>query len=242
MKFLTKTQQKVSETIMFAAIIAILVTGFLTLGFFASEPTIGHSQTEVATSTFEIQQTITAESSFSTEPADVTMNGSIAGITGGTASGTTEFVVLTNNAAGYFVEIDFYDNGTPEAMAGDLSGSQAIRDYTSSTNIPTYGFTPDAGAQFAYTVTSDSPSDTASNFIHNGAACANAGGQSSGSAAGSCWMAPSTTPYEIVNRGATASVGATSTLTFYVDVPSNPVPIPAAETYTATATLTLFLP
>ena len=209
------------------------LVGFAVL-FGVLEPRITHSQED--TSEFIIQQTITAESSFLVEPADVTMAGDIGGVTGGQATGTTQFVVLTNNAAGYYVDIAFFDNGTPEAMIGDVTASEAIVDYEGDvTGEPSFGYTTSASAQLAYTVTSSSTLDTDQSFLNDGSAC-NAGGVQ----AVPCWKAPDTAPFTIVQRNTEAGTGATSTVQFNVTVPSGATPTPVADTYTATATLSLY--
>jgi len=224
----------------YALLVASLGVVFLFFTHSVVEPQISHSQ-ELASSTFTIQQTITAENSLTIDPADVTMVGSINGLTGGQATGTIDFGVVTNNESGYYVDIAFEDNGTPEAMSGDNNGSQAIRDYagddtSSSTNPqPSRGYSTTTFAQFAYTVTSDSAFDTDQSFFHDGSNC-NAGVAQTVT----CWKAPSTTAFRIVERASEASAGATSTITFNVTVPNNPSPAPEAQTYTATATLSLY--
>ncbi len=209
------------------------LVGFAVL-FSILEPQITRSQED--TSEFIIRQTITAESSFLVEPADVTMTGDIGGVTGGQATGTTQFVVLTNNGAGYYVDIAFFNNGTTEAMIGDVSASEAIVDYEGDvTGEPSFGYTTSASAQLAYTVTSSSTLDTDQSFLNDGSDCNTGGIQTV-----PCWKAPDTAAFRIVERSSAAVTGATSSVQFNVTVPSGATPTPVAETYTATATLSLY--
>lgn len=225
----------ISRSTLYALISAMIIVTMLLVTYFIAEPAISRGQSDTAN--FYVRQTITGESSFLVAPSNITMSGSIAGVTGGQATGTTQFVVSSNNSAGYYVEIDFEDNGTPEAMVGDTSLSEAIRDYSASDMQPTFGYTASTAAQFAYTITSTTTTDTDPSFLNNGAACGTGGTTQT---ANTCWMAPSTTAYRIVDRTGTALTGATSTITFNVTVPSGANPVPVADTYTATATLSLF--
>ena len=222
--------------IKYAAIVAAfgVVATFFTHA--AVEPQITHSQ-ETASTTFAIYQTITDETSFATEAPNVVMAGDIAGLTGGQATGTTQFKVRTNNAAGYFVEIAFFDNGNDHAMMGNISLGDEIRNYSGDNGaLPSRGYQASpTQAEFAYSVNSSSSIDTAIAFRNGGGVCGSGVIDSF-----QCWKAPSTTAYEIARRTGPATTGATTSVQFTVSVPSGATPAPNSETYTATATLSLF--
>lgn len=216
-----------------AVIAALLGVALIALSFFVVEPRISHGQESID---FRIRQSITDETSFSVDPVNVTMpGGGISGLTGGTATGTTGFVVRSTNTSGYSVTIDFFDNAGLYAMRGDEDGGAQIRDYAAGSGTPTLNLNASTAAQFAYSVHSSTTADTAAPFWTDNATC-NAG---TGSAAGKCWKLPGTTPVEVVDRTTAASNGATSTLFFKVHVPSGANPAPSAQTYTATATLSV---
>lgn len=224
---------KISQSLFYAVTGSVIIVMLLLTTFFAMEPRIGHA---VDSNPFRVRQTITDETSFLTQPSNVTMDGSIAGVTGGTANGSTTFAVVSNNATGYTVTIAFENNTGAHAMRGDSTGSQSIRDYGGDTGgQPSYNFTASTAAQFAYTVDSTTDGDTDQSFRDNGVSCNQAGG--TGNSA--CWKAPTTTSYTIVDRGSSATTAATSTVSFRVVVPSGSNPAVGADTYTATATLTL---
>jgi hypothetical protein len=222
-----------------AGVAAVVGMTLLITSFFAMEPRISYGQADT-TPDFRIRQTITDETSFLVDPANVSMSGSIAGLSGGAATGTTSYVVRSNNASGYYVEIDFFDNAGLYAMRGDEDGGAQIRDYGGDVGgQPSYNLTASTASQFAYSNYSSTTSDTDDSFLNNGSnTCNEIGGIQT---IGRCWKAPSTTGFRIVDRNSAAVYGATSTLYFRVVVPSNPNPIPTAQTYTATATLSVFV-
>jgi len=191
------------------------------------EPTV----TRGATNTFAVQQTISAELSFLATSSAVSMVGSLAGITGGNATATTQVVVQTNSAGGYNMTLVF--SGTP-AMRGNATGNTSLVNY-GTTSEPTYNLVASSSAIFAYTVNASTTSDLDQSFKSNGSNTCNTG---STVVANTCWMGPSTTAMMIVNRLAAATTSATTTLTFRVSVPNNPFPALQSDTYTATATLT----
>lgn len=238
----TQTLQKIVGSAGFAFVAAITIVIMAFISFIIAEPQVGHSQVD---RTFFIRQTITDETTFLVDPTDVTMAGNISGITGGNSTGTSQFVIQSNNATGYLVSIEFEDNAGLYAMRGDTTGSQGIRDYENDVaNEPSFGFaTSSAAAVFAYTVSATSSTDLDDSFVNNGAnACNEPVGGSPDYTEDICWKAPTSTdglPYNIIDRGSSAITGATSTIKFRVHVPPNASPVPTAETYTATATLSL---
>ena len=235
--------QRFTKPACFALVSSVTVVAMLMATFLLAEPTISYGQLADTSNEFTIKQVIVDETAFLVDPSDVTTSGDINGVTGGNASGTTEFSVTSNNSTGYYVEITFENNTTPQTMIGDSTASEAILDYLGDDGgQPSYGYTASTAAQFAYTVTSNTPSDTAQSFLNDSSANCNEplGSQNGTTKATKCWKEPTTTGFEIVNSSSAAFSGATSTLEFDITVPASAVPVPESDTYTATATLTLF--
>ena len=224
-----------------ALIATVVIVAVLLVGYFFAEPRVGRAQD--TSGPFTISQEIIGETSFIVDAVNTTLTGSLNGITGGTANGSTTVVVQTNSPTGYVMDIAFFNNGTPETMMGEVTGSSAIRDYAASTTgsttnpyEPSFLFsTASSAAVFAYTMSAADSSDLDQSFLNNGTICNSGGGYT----ADRCWMTPATTTFQLIDRDTDAVSGATSTLHFRVHVPNNPSPGLVADTYTATATLTV---
>src|SRR5690606_20470618 len=113
------------------------------------------------------------EISFLVTAADVTMDGSIGGITGGHATGSTYAVVQTNSTTGYVMDISFENS---PAMLGETTGSVAILDYQEVGAEPDFDFVASTSAVFAYTVNASNTSDLDPSFLDNGSACGTGAG------------------------------------------------------------------
>lgn len=142
-----------------------------------------------------------------TAPANVQMSPSLGGLTGGTATGSTAFSVVTDSAAGYRVTIQ---SSTSTAMR---SGNNSIADYVPVGAVPDFLFTTDATeAHFAY---SPQGADIAQRFQDAGSVCGVAGSDTSNR----CWDGLSTTPVEIARRGTSNHpLGETTSIIFSVGV------------------------
>ncbi len=224
---------KIITTSQYALVYAVSALMITVLMFsLVLEPTLGRAAAST-NDTFLITQEITDEISFLVPAADVTMVGPIQGVSGGYATGTTYAVVRSNSNSGYTMDISF---SNAPAMRGNTTFSTGIRDYATSSSMmqPSFTFVASSAAQFGYTVAASTTSDLDPSFLNNGSTC-NAG---AGYTANRCWMTPSTTAYRIINRSTSAPSGATTTLTFHINVPSNPSPALDEDFYTATATLT----
>lgn len=214
------------DALMVATACMVLCAIFFTL----LEPALSLGQVN---SVFTITQQIDGEISFTVPATNITMTGAIQGITGGNATGTTQAVVRTNQGNGYNMTIAF---STTTAMRGLVSGSTAIRDYGTSTAAePTFQFTASSAALFAYSVTATTSTDVEQSFLNNGTICNSVGGSST---LDRCWKGPATSTFMIINRLTPAIGGATTTIKFVVNVPSNPSPALVQDLYQATATLT----
>ncbi len=213
-------------------IAAVLIALLGVTSFFAFEPQVGRAITD----DFIVTQQITDEISFLVAAADVSMVSSIAGVTGGSATGTTMIVVRSNDSLGYNMTLHF----SSSTAMNQNGGTSYINNYT-----PTVVGTPDwtwvnnstgQPAEFGYSVSASSALDVATKFRDNGTSACNTG---SSNTTFRCWMNPSTTPETIINRtSATGNGGATTTLIFHVAVPNAPTPALSSGTYTATGTLT----
>ena len=220
----------VSHEALHAFTASALVLALLLLSFFIFEPTVGRAVS--ATTKIKQTQVVTSEISF-LATSSITMLPQIAGVTGGNSSGSSTVRVLTNNTLGYILTLQF---SSSTAMTRN-GGGGTIPNYNPTTkNIPDFTFSNEVFGQFAYTVRASTTVDLDASFKDNGTAC-NTG---AADLATKCWLNPSSTAAKtIVNRStATLSSGATTTIGFRVNIPSNPVPAVQQGTYVATATLT----
>ena len=200
--------------------VSFFLTLTLALGFVVFEPAIIRAVEDQ----FTITQTITAEIAFTTAAQNVTMNGSIAGITGGNAWGTTTSVVTTNNSTGFTMTI--VASSSPAMQR--VGGSGTISDYTPSTaGIPDFAFAVPSGSEFGYSVSASTTADLAQKFKDDGATCNTGSADTNGLST----VATST----LVTTAETPSSGATSSYYFRTLVNAGFL---AAGTYNATATLT----
>lgn len=208
---------------------SVILSAFAFIFYLGLEPQIG----QTAADQFIVTQTITEELSIKTPATDVSMSPSIAGISGGSSTGNTSIVVLTNNYTGYNMTIAASNS---PAMRGNLTGSTAIADYTPATNgTPDYAWSNNA-QEFGYSVSAASTSDLAQKFLDNASAC-NIGAADTGGST-SCWYNLSTVATSVVNRTVITPVtGATTTLYFKVYLAANSF-VPE-DIYTATSTLTV---
>lgn len=228
-----------------AVLVALASVLILCSLYFMVEPQVGRA---VVGNPFSISQEIGAEISFLVQAANVTMfstsSSQISSLTGGNSTGTTQVVVLTNNANGYYLEIAFSDaDGDGTIMRRNLGGTStaAIRNYSTTTYNtmvePSFGFSfASTAAMFAYTVSASTSGDIDGSFKNNGSIC----GAGTTVTNDTCWMAPSTTAFRIVQTNVAAPQGSTTTVKFRVYVPTGPNPGVDTGFYTATATLSAF--
>jgi hypothetical protein len=155
----------------------------------------------------------------------VNMTPSIPGVSGGYANGSTTVTVVTDNAAGYVLQVS---SETSPAMQ---KGADTIADYEPLGVDPDFTFTIAAtDAYFGYT---PEGIDITDRFRDNGAVC-NLG---TDDAELSCWDGLSTTP-TTVSQGTSGNhpIGATTTINLRVGVGGAVIQSPGF--YTATTTLT----
>ena len=222
------------KTFQTSLIATILIVALGLLSFLSLEPTVGRA----ISSNFTVSQQITNEISFIATTSATTMVGSIAGLTGGYATGTNRTVVNTNNPTGYNMTIAFPTTTSGRAM--QASSTSYIDDYIPVGGAPTstdYNWIdPSSGtaSRFGYSVAASTTAELSVFFRNNGSVCNTAAG---GDVFDKCWARPSTTPVTIVNSTSPNS-SSTSTIKFKVAVPSNPNPALPATFYYATGTLT----
>lgn len=190
-----------------------------------------------ATAQFTATQSIGSELSFLTAPSNITMSPSIAGLTGGAATGSTQVVIYTNAASGYTMTIAA--SGTVHAMRANTTGGY-INNYTpASAGVPDFSFvnnTAGQASEFGFTISASTTADLAQKFRDNGSVC-NTGASDTGSA--TCWtFASSTATSTIVRSTPTLASGSTSTIIFHTNVPASPSPVMTEDAYVATTTLT----
>lgn len=222
----------------YALIATTLVFALALFSFFTFEPSVGRALTD----SFTVTQTVSNEISFSTPASDVTMVGTITGLTGGNSYGTTTVVVKTNNALGYNMTLHFATTTSGEAM--QASSTAYINDYTPTAgdvaqgNLPDFVWVDNASgqaAEFGYTVFASSSADVVAAFLNDGGSTCGSGSNTSNR----CWANPTTSPKSIISTASpTPGSGSTTTIQFKIAAPNPPSPLLPTGTYIATGTLT----
>ena len=203
----------------------------LALMFLVVEPAIGNAIEDQ----FTITQSVTAEISFLTPSSDITMSPSLAGLTGGTANGSTYVRVLTNNATGYSMSLTA---SSSSGMIGNTQGGNIPALVPAVAGVPDYAFSTMGSnlAGFAYTVEASTTGEVTQPFRDNGSNTCNTG---STEGVNTCWLNATTGPMLIINRSTeTAASGATTTIKFRTIIMPSPAPAIPQDTYVATTTLT----
>jgi hypothetical protein len=184
---------------------------------------------------FTVTQTITPEVAFLTPASNVTMDGSIGGLTGGTSNGQTQVIILTNNSTGFTVTIKA---SSSPAMQGNSKGG-TITDYTPTSNVvPDFTWSVPTGYEFGYSVSASNTPDLAQKFMDDTSSCNTGAADTSQGGDNACWYYLSTSATStIVRTTNTPASGATSTVYFRLTVTPNSAPV--ADVYVATTTLTV---
>lgn len=231
----------ITNSIWTSVVAASLAMLLVLLTYFTLEPVATSAQ---AADVFEVSQSIVSELSFVASTTDVTMNPALNGLTGGFATGTTQVRIQTNNDAGYNMSIRFgtTTGSQNNVMWGDINNDSIGNYDPTAPGTPDFNFSdPSTGNEsvFAFTVKASTSDDVTGAFEDNGT-------DTCGSEAGGsftdyrCWMAPTSTAFQIVNTSAKTPVGsgASTTIMFKVAVPNTPNPSLSNDTYVATVTLT----
>jgi len=172
----------------------------------------------------QMQETFLAVSA----AADVTMSGSLGGVSGGTSNGQTSITVTTDSSGGY--ELYIKASSSP-AMQGNSEGGN-ISNYTPAGANPDFTFSVASNAgEFGFT---PEGSDISQEYRDNGSSACNTGSSDTSNA---CWNALTTTN-ELISHSATSTHpnGAATTVKFRITLGSANLTI--EDTYTATSTLT----
>ena len=175
-----------------------------------------------------VTQAVTAEITISS-PSDVTMT-SIAGITGGTGTGSATWNVKTNNTAGFNLA---FKAGVSPALA---DGSNNFADYTEAVaDTPDFTWSiAAADSEFGYTVEPATAADAATIFKDDGTSTCGTG---SSQTADKCWIKFKTTDVIGINRsGVTSASGEDEVVKFQAQ--SGASHFQPEGTYTATITAT----
>lgn len=166
-------------------------------------------------------------------PANLTMTPSIPGITGGVASGTASFNVISDNTAGFSMGI--FASTTHSLVASGDAGYY-FSNYP-ATSTPSYNWSVPAGqAQFGFTVEPQTSADIVQAFLDNGSSVCN---YASGTYhTDKCWAGfDSTNTTLVINRSnRTDNTGESETIKFKAD---SEAALLKSGTYNATITATV---
>lgn len=147
-------------------------------------------------------------------PGPVSMTPNIAGTTGGVASGSADFNVIVDSAAGFIMTLNAL---TAHSLVASGDATYYFSNYP-ATSTPSYTWGVPAGqAQFGFTVVPESAGDIVQAFLdNNSSACNSAGGTFHSNR---CWMGfNGISNSTVINRASRTSVtGESETVIFKAD-------------------------
>ena len=193
--------------------------------FIILEPQLAKGVGDAVTVTQAVTEEITISS-----PTDVTMSPSIAGMTGGSSTGSATWNIKTNNTTGFNMALKA---GANPALA---SGSDTFADYTEGTpDTPDYTWSVAAAdSEFGYSVEPATATDATLMFKDNGTTTCGTG---STQTTDKCWVKFKTTDVIGINRSTlTASTGEDEVVKFKAQ--SGASHFQPEGSYTATITAT----
>lgn len=163
-----------------------------------------------------------------TIPTAVSLSSVIPGLSGGTSSGTAQLGVMTDNTAGYSLNI------VASASPALTSGANNFGDYTAVGANPDFSWSVSStDSEFGFTVEG---TDLVQKFLDNGSSC-NVG---SSDTSDSCWFNLSTTAL-VVSQSAAPNSPNTTTTTLKLQAQSGTQHVQPNGSYTATITITAYL-
>jgi hypothetical protein len=177
-----------------------------------------------------ITLTVTSEITI-TSPSNITMSPTIPGLTGGAATGTATWTVITNDSSGYSVT----HVASSTTMDGDTQGDSFVAYTPVGATTTDYTWSTAAGdAEFGYsTISYDDGTSIDTMFKDTGAIC----GAGSNTTYNRCWKPVTTSAETIYNRSTeTTSSGTTFTIDYQAESGSSAFTV--EDTYTATTTVT----
>lgn len=166
-------------------------------------------------------------------PGDLAMLPSIPGISGGVASGTASFGVITDNLAGFNMGINA---STLHSLVASGDATYYFSNYP-ATSTPSYTWSVPAGqAQFGFTIEPHTSADLVQAFLDNGSSVCNYTGGAYH--ADKCWAGfNGTSTSTIINRTTrTDNTGESETIKFKADSEGADL---KSGTYKATITTTV---
>ncbi len=161
-------------------------------------------------------------------PADFFMTPDIPGISGGVATGTAPFTVISDNEAGFSMGINA---STAHAMLLDGSDPTHYFDNYTIDGVPIYGWNVTSAAKFGFTVSPGLLGGLAPAFSDDGLACG------SGSGSGNCYAGFITTLVNIISTTSrTSNTGEQENIMLKAESNNN---VLESGTYDATITTTV---
>lgn len=160
-------------------------------------------------------------------PGNITLTPSISGISGGTGTGSADFTVITDAAAGYTLMVQASTNPALQV------GGDSFADYTPAGANPDYTWSVAATAsEFGF---SPEGTDVTSEYLDDGVSACGTGGVLN--TTNKCWRGFATTNETVAqSAAANAPAGTDTTLLLQAEVGNNK--IQPAGSYVATITVT----